>query len=1099
MPVPGVTITERDLSVYVPTPSSAGVGLIGAASKGAVNTLFEIATESELVANLGRPADGLHALRAAIRYLQEGNSLKFVRIGGTALAKAKYELNSAAGALILTVTAKTAGTDSNNRIAVSLLHDTGGLTYTLYVREDGRLVETYTAQTNASIESTVNTTSTRIDVSVDTAAGSTLPAQTYNTTRQTQEWRVLVGGNDGNLPTSNTPDSLTGGLSARDSWAESIDAPAAATRTFSFTLTAQPEPGSLTIIVSATDGSATENITFTDKNGSSNVGEGTLYGSTPSSIGTTGITGTVNYETKVVTLDLGDDGSSTDNVSTATAHTVSYKQGTVEDSATTATDQLTYSGYVSRPGVRPDSVEIIVPRLDQLDVGAAASLPASPARKATATIQGSKHVLGTMRITTTDIFGNAMTLTDTDGDGYLTGSTPTTTGVLEELTFAGGTTPNPAPTVGTILSQATSLASGVVREVLSATQYIVDRTTAATFDTSNDVTGTGGVGTSTPGVPGAVPTILNFVNYSTGAVTLYFSANIGIGIPVVAQFSQKIHDTNAGVLSGANLSSGSIDFTTGAYSLTFTLTDSGDYQPNFPSGGAIQFRYGHVTVLGVGDASETVYTGRLKEFPVKPGSVVLSVGASSITDDGSGAFSGALGTGTVNYWTGDISFTFFSAPGSGVEVEVNYDVIKVHFSSKTAGPDHNRQATITDGFYLAWGASPTDATKNRLRVMFNDGSSTTAVETFDLLTDEAHVLAVVNGTGQYTGSNYITAESAGRVGTLNNSTQNIGLAGAFTSAQVAGTIVSGVRTGLKIFEQPDVVKMNWMACPGVHNRAVTLAGLASASSLNRRAIWVVSLPDFLDELDARDFSNGEYNAATAGGVARPTAAVPYPLLSAVNTDRAAFFFPYTRYYDAYSAASVYEPPEGDALANAARIARNRETWYAMAGAVNGLMPTVSDVRVALNNEQNARVYDYDGSTHQVINVIRKFVGEGIMLWGQRTALRAATALNRINVRWTLDVLEDAARVNAKRFNFEPADDALFRKIAKMWKNLLSPIKARRGITNYRVVCDATTNPPAQLANNTVKAQVFIQFTSTAEYIEFEAVVTPLDVDISQVQ
>lgn len=74
-------------------------------------------------------------------------------------------------------------------------------------------------------------------------------------------------------------------------------------------------------------------------------------------------------------------------------------------------------------------------------------------------------------------------------------------------------------------------------------------------------------------------------------------------------------------------------------------------------------------VLGAGDGAATAFAGTLSAAPLAPGSVSVTDGVETFTDDGSGRLTGdAGGSGTVNYRTGDIAVTFNAAVGNGTDV-----------------------------------------------------------------------------------------------------------------------------------------------------------------------------------------------------------------------------------------------------------------------------------------------------------------------------------------------------------------------------------------------------------------------------------------------
>jgi len=83
------------------------------------------------------------------------------------------------------------------------------------------------------------------------------------------------------------------------------------------------------------------------------------------------------------------------------------------------------------------------------------------------------------------------------------------------------------------------------------------------------------------------------------------------------------------------------------------------------------------TSIGTGDGSATSFSGTLSNTPIRPTSVTVQAGDVKGVDDGSGNIVGSGVSGTVNYSTGDISVSFDTAPGSGVDISVTYYGIDV--------------------------------------------------------------------------------------------------------------------------------------------------------------------------------------------------------------------------------------------------------------------------------------------------------------------------------------------------------------------------------------------------------------------------------------
>ena len=111
--------------------------------------------------------------------------------------------------------------------------------------------------------------------------------------------------------------------------------------------------------------------------------------------------------------------------------------------------------------------------------------------------------------------------------------------------------------------------------------------------------------------------------------------------------------------------------------------------------------------IGTGDGSEKSFSGALAEAPVRPGSVVVTDGVETFSDDGFGHLTGdAGGAGTVNYGTGAIAVTFDAAPGDGVSVDATYDL-----AVKGVLDEEVDTASATAALYIPHGSVRADVLK----------------------------------------------------------------------------------------------------------------------------------------------------------------------------------------------------------------------------------------------------------------------------------------------------------------------------------------------------------------------------------------------------
>lgn len=192
------------------------------------------------------------------------------------------------------------------------------------------------------------------------------------------------------------------------------------------------------------------------------------------------------------------------------------------------------------------------------------------------------------------------------------------------------------------------------------------------------------------------------------------------------------------------------------------------------------------------------------------------------------------------------------------------------------------------------------------------------------------------------------------------------------------------------------------------------------------------------------------------------------------------YWPWLQDYDADNKQYVWLPPSIYALTQLAYTDNVADPWYAPAGLNRGKV-TALDVEYSPTRQERDILY---GDTN-VINSIVKFVGEGIVIWGQKTGQRTKSVLDRINVRRLMIYAEKLIARMARGFLFEQNDAANWAAFARQANAILEPIRQRRGLYKYTVVCDATTNTSDLINQNIMAGKIFVQPTKTIEFIEVE--------------
>ena len=197
-------------------------------------------------------------------------------------------------------------------------------------------------------------------------------------------------------------------------------------------------------------------------------------------------------------------------------------------------------------------------------------------------------------------------------------------------------------------------------------------------------------------------------------------------------------------------------------------------------------------------------------------------------------------------------------------------------------------------------------------------------------------------------------------------------------------------------------------------------------------------------------------------------------------------------YDKYNDTFRFVPLNGDLAGTMARTDNIRDPWYSPAGLNRGVIKNV--VKLAYNPPKAQRDELYKAG----INPVVSFPGEGTILFGDKTLLSRPSAFDRINVRRLFIVLEKAIATAAKFTLFE-FNDAFTRA---QFRNLVEPflrdVQGRRGIFDFRVVCDETNNTPEVIDRNEFIGDIYIKPARSINFIQLNFIAVRTGVDFEEV-
>jgi hypothetical protein len=201
---------------------------------------------------------------------------------------------------------------------------------------------------------------------------------------------------------------------------------------------------------------------------------------------------------------------------------------------------------------------------------------------------------------------------------------------------------------------------------------------------------------------------------------------------------------------------------------------------------------------------------------------------------------------------------------------------------------------------------------------------------------------------------------------------------------------------------------------------------------------------------------------------------------------------YKYMYDKYNDKYIYVPLNGDIAGLCARTDFAADPWYSPGGYNRGVIKNV--VKLAYNPTQTER----DSLYKNGINPVVTFPGQGTVLFGDKTMLTKPSAFDRINVRRLFIVLEKAISTASKYQLFEFNDSFTRAQFRNLVEPFLRDVQGRRGIYEYRVVCDETNNTGQIVDSNQFVADIFIKPARSINFITLNFVAVRTNVSFEEV-
>ena len=186
---------------------------------------------------------------------------------------------------------------------------------------------------------------------------------------------------------------------------------------------------------------------------------------------------------------------------------------------------------------------------------------------------------------------------------------------------------------------------------------------------------------------------------------------------------------------------------------------------------------------------------------------------------------------------------------------------------------------------------------------------------------------------------------------------------------------------------------------------------------------------------------------------------------------------YKYMYDKYNDKYRWIALNSDIAGLCAKVDKNQDTWFSPAGLTKGQIKGA--IKLSWNPNQSERDFLYKLS----INPVVSFVGQGTLLYGDKTATSKPSAFDRINVRRLFLVLEKSIANSAKYQLFEQNDAVTRQQFIASIEPFLRDVQGRRGIDVFKIICDETNNTPQVIQTNEFRGTILVRAITSVNYIQ----------------
>ena len=283
------------------------------------------------------------------------------------------------------------------------------------------------------------------------------------------------------------------------------------------------------------------------------------------------------------------------------------------------------------------------------------------------------------------------------------------------------------------------------------------------------------------------------------------------------------------------------------------------------------------------------------------------------------------------------------------------------------------------------------------------------------------------------------------------------------SSSAQGLVAANYTTALSLLNNKDEYNYNLLVAPGVTKEGMSSVVTTMETQAQGRG-------DYLAVIDLRTYGSTIKATINEAG--------------SIDSSYAATYWPWVQTTDPDTGDLVWVPASTMMLGVMAYNDRVAASWFAPAGINRGGMGTVARAERKLTKSNRDDLFAAN------VNPIGSFPNSGVVVFGQKTMQKKASALDRVNVRRLLITLKDYISQIADTLVFEQNTIATRNSFLTQVNPYLESVQQQQGLYAFKVVMDDSNNTPDVIDRNELKGQIFLQPTKTAEFIILDFNVTP---------